>query len=582
MTLGFLVWWSIATCNAFLALCRKLRKTKHDKSWEMSDGGTLLVDGFTVKPSGISDLQMTKGATMGTIPELERTQSVNSRGSSRGVVRGTVGGLRGNDPPRSITPPSARPTNTKTSIITLREVGRGACGVVHEALHIPTMKLVAVKSVTVNNGEKRRQMLRELKIMHGMCGCDIMDDGDDEGEGEDDSREGKHPYIVSFYDAFTDPERGTVQMVLEYMNAGTLQDLINAGISVTERMIASVARCVLRGLEDVHRSKQIHRDIKPSNILLSRDGNIKISDFGIARKLEHSISMASTFTGTLTYMSPERISGESYDTKCDIWSLGVCLCTLAKGKYPFTTNEGYWGVVQAIQEEATPKVGGNYGEDFQEFLDICLQKDPKMRWGCKELLEHRFLKRFEKEALNEHQPPQASPKRVKAVNELAKKVMSYHVERLAKGEVLSIPEQTPKLLSVLAKQLGMPAEVLVEIFSTEYEIAFGKQTKSEGRGDFGMHKAVVNGEHLNSAKVLNLNATGVVTKKSKVKPPKQLVPGPKLIPEANLAPVKPPPQGRAKSMRLPATSAPISTSTAVSTSSKISSKNRYINIALGE
>jgi len=224
-------------------------------------------------------------------------------------------------------------------------------------------------------------------------------------------------------------------MVLEFMNAGTLQDLINAGIRVTERMIASVARryeraseaselfehpqgqphviyelhafrcrrrvatqwplkkktskslipplSVLLGLHDVHNSKQIHRDIKPSNILLSRDGNIKISDFGIARKLEHSISMASTFTGTLTYMSPERISGESYDAKCDVWSLGVCLCTLAKGEYPFTTNEGYWGVVQAIQENDTPKVGSEFGEDFQDFLDVCLQKDPKMRGSCR-------------------------------------------------------------------------------------------------------------------------------------------------------------------------------------------------------
>jgi serine/threonine protein kinase len=70
--------------------------------------------------------------------------------------------------------------------------------------------------------------------------------------------------------------------------------------------LASVAYSVLLGLSSVHQSKQIHRDIKPSNILLDRDGRIKISDFGIARKLEHSISMASTFTGTLTYMSPER------------------------------------------------------------------------------------------------------------------------------------------------------------------------------------------------------------------------------------------------------------------------------------
>jgi len=67
------------------------------------------------------------------------------------------------------------------------------------------------------------------------------------------------------------------------MNAGTLQDLVSACIPITERMLASVASSVLKGLNEVHESMQIHRDIKPSNILLDREGNIKISDFGIAR-----------------------------------------------------------------------------------------------------------------------------------------------------------------------------------------------------------------------------------------------------------------------------------------------------------
>jgi hypothetical protein len=180
------------------------------------------------------------------------------------------------------------------------------------------------------------------------------------------------------------------------MNAGTLQDLVAAKIDVTERMLASVALSVLSGLAEVHASKQIHRDIKPSNILLDRDGGIKISDFGIARKLEHSVSMASTFTGTLTYMSPERISGQEYSYPSDIWSLGVCLATLALGRYPYPTQSGYWGVVQAIQDSPCPDVAQarGYGRELQAFIASCLAKDPALRPTAKELLGSAFLDKY--------------------------------------------------------------------------------------------------------------------------------------------------------------------------------------------
>ena len=83
--------------------------------------------------------------------------------------------------------------------------------------------------------------------------------------------------------------------------------------------------------------------------------------------------MASTFTGTLTYMSPERISGQEYSYPSDIWSLGVCLATIALGKYPFPTTSGYWGVVQAIQDSPPPEVSG-FSAGLQSFLNVCLEK----------------------------------------------------------------------------------------------------------------------------------------------------------------------------------------------------------------
>ena len=100
-------------------------------------------------------------------------------------------------------------------------------------------------------------------------------------------------------------------MVLEYMNAGSLQDLLSARAPISERLCASVCDAVARGLDELRGRKQIHRDIKPSNILLDCSGHIKISDFGITREL-NTIEVANTFVGTLAFMSPERIAGRDY------------------------------------------------------------------------------------------------------------------------------------------------------------------------------------------------------------------------------------------------------------------------------
>ncbi|KAG5181978.1 kinase-like domain-containing protein, partial [Tribonema minus] len=145
-------------------------------------------------------------------------------------------------------------------------------------------------------------------------------------------------HIVAFHDAYTDPIKGSVCMVMEYMDAGTLQQFVQSKREADEGTLAAVARGVLKGLAAMHAQHRIHRDIKPSNILLDRRGRIKIGDFGVTRELGATASLASTFTGTLTYMSPERINSESYSYPSDIWSLGLVLVTLALGYFPLQTQ----------------------------------------------------------------------------------------------------------------------------------------------------------------------------------------------------------------------------------------------------
>lgn len=129
--------------------------------------------------------------------------------------------------------------------------------------------------------------------------------------------------VITFHDAYMDRERGRVCMVMEYMNGGTLQQFVSGGQALSEPALAGVARSVLRGLAEMHAQRKIHRDIKPSNILLDSQGRVKISDFGVVRELNQTGSFGQTFTGTVTYMSPERIKDSGHGCPSDIWSLGM-------------------------------------------------------------------------------------------------------------------------------------------------------------------------------------------------------------------------------------------------------------------
>lgn len=129
--------------------------------------------------------------------------------------------------------------------------------------------------------------------------------------------------VVTFHDAYMDKERGLVCVVMEHMDGDTLQKFVTEKQALSEPALAGVARSVLRGLAEMHAQRKIHRDIKPSNILLDRQGRVKISDFGLVRELTKTGSFAKTFTGTVTYMSPERIQDSGHGFPSDIWSLGM-------------------------------------------------------------------------------------------------------------------------------------------------------------------------------------------------------------------------------------------------------------------
>lgn len=156
------------------------------------------------------------------------------------------------------------------------------------------------------------------------------------------------PHIVSFYDAFVDRPKNCIGLVMEYMGAGSLQDIVLRGGCQSEKVLARLAIGILKGLSHIHKKRMVHRDIKPHNLLANRRGEVKISDFGLATTLNENVTKMKSFVGTLLYMAPERIGGGDYSYPADIWSFGLAFVSVALGKYPLSTQDGFFGLVDSV------------------------------------------------------------------------------------------------------------------------------------------------------------------------------------------------------------------------------------------
>jgi mitogen-activated protein kinase kinase len=161
-------------------------------------------------------------------------------------------------------------------------------------------------------------------------------------------------------------------------------------------VLGKIAEATLGGLTYLYTKHHImHRDIKPSNILVNSRGFIKLCDFGVSGELVNSI--ADTFVGTSTYMAPERIQGEKYTVKSDVWSFGLSIMELAIGKFPFDASEqlsddegqpaGILDLLQQIVHEPAPRLPKSdaFPQILEDMVQKCLYKKPEDRPTPQEL-----------------------------------------------------------------------------------------------------------------------------------------------------------------------------------------------------
>ncbi|MGA0208373.1 MAG: Stk1 family PASTA domain-containing Ser/Thr kinase [Candidatus Nanopelagicales bacterium] len=173
-----------------------------------------------------------------------------------------------------------------------------------------------------------------------------------------------HPNIVAVYDTgedvLTDPEGQDVvvpYIVMEYVDGMTLRQLLASGRRLLPERALEIAAGVLTALDYAHRHGIVHRDIKPANVMLTRTGDVKVMDFGIARAINEAgqtMTSASAVMGTAQYLSPEQARGEVVDARSDLYSTGVLLYELLVGRPPFSGDSAVAIAYQHVSEMPTP------------------------------------------------------------------------------------------------------------------------------------------------------------------------------------------------------------------------------------
>ncbi|WP_338872899.1 protein kinase [Spirosoma sp. SC4-14] len=191
-----------------------------------------------------------------------------------------------------------------------------------------------------------------------------------------------HPNIAVVYNFLQDSS--DYFMAMEYVEGDSLETLIRKGGALPPAIAAEITRQGLEGLAHAHRKGILHRDIKPANLMITPEGAIKLMDFGIARVTgEQRLTQANRIVGTLEYMAPELVQGESPSPASDIYAMGILLYELLSGKLPFASRTDYALMQAIIREKPIPlrKLNTQIPKELEAIVLKALDKNPAKRFA---------------------------------------------------------------------------------------------------------------------------------------------------------------------------------------------------------
>ncbi|KIJ49606.1 hypothetical protein M422DRAFT_66080 [Sphaerobolus stellatus SS14] len=256
----------------------------------------------------------------------------------------------------------------------LQRLGEGAGGAVYKVKEKKTGLIVARKTIPTRT-TPAIQLIRELSFMSS-----------------------EHPNIIEYYGAYISPSSSEVNVLMELCEGGSLdavsKRLRELSKRISEKACGKLALGIFSGLDYLHKRRIVHRDIKPSNILVTRDGVVKLCDFGVSGELVDSV--AGTFTGTGYYMAPERIQGQTYTIRSDVWSSGLTLLELAMDRFPYPDDldnpiELMSFIVRGEIPQLQDEDGLVWSQEMKDFIRLSLSISPADRPTPGTMMEHQWL-----------------------------------------------------------------------------------------------------------------------------------------------------------------------------------------------
>jgi len=251
----------------------------------------------------------------------------------------------------------------------VRELGKGAMGVVYLAKDPLIGRLVALKTIraAVHADDDETKEFQQRFIREAQA-AGILN----------------HPAIVTVHDIGQDDASGVSFIAMEYVEGHNLKEVLNQGRALTFEQIADIIAQVGEALDFAHAKGIVHRDVKPANIILVEGTRAKITDFGIAKIASGAANLTTTgqFLGTPNYMAPEQVKGAPVDGRTDIFALGICLYECLTRRKPFG-GDSLTSISYKIVHEPFPplhEINPQIPDGFDDVVAHCLAKDPAKRY----------------------------------------------------------------------------------------------------------------------------------------------------------------------------------------------------------
>ncbi|KAJ1020124.1 hypothetical protein NDA16_004404 [Ustilago loliicola] len=298
------------------------------------------------------------------------------------IYTNTLGSLTNDENGSAVTRGSRDATGPKHKIVVTEAgknityqlgncIGRGQFGSVYRALNLNSGQMVAVKRIKLEGrtDDEVTELMGEVDLLKSLT----------------------HPSVVKYEGLVRGPD--VVSIILEYVENGSLLYTLKAFGNFPEKLVASYVVKILEGLNYLHEQNVVHCDLKAANILTTKNGNVKLSDFGVSLNLKAVKKMGNKndAIGTPNWMAPEVIELKGVTTAADIWSLGCTIIELLTGKPPYYDMLAMSAMFRIVEDDCPP-IPEKCSDALRDLLLQCFNKDPTKRPSAETLFEHEWIR----------------------------------------------------------------------------------------------------------------------------------------------------------------------------------------------